>query len=124
MILAELVLSEGEHHLHEQTVFFVSTDNFGASSTTDNFSAIGQEIDELAGFEAVVIDPPRAGAEAQTAEIAKARVPNVAFVSCNPTTFARDARILTNAGYKLDWIDVVDQFRWATHVELVARFAT
>ena len=79
--------------------------------------------DELARFEAVVIDPPRAGAEAQTAEIAKAGVARVAFVSCNPTSFARDARILTNAGYTLDWIDVIDQFRWATHVELVARFA-
>lgn len=78
--------------------------------------------DELARFGAVVIDPPRAGAEAQTMQIAKAKPARIAFVSCNPVTFARDARILTDAGYRLDWIDVVDQFRWATHVELAAQF--
>lgn len=78
--------------------------------------------DELARFAAVVIDPPRAGAEAQTRAIAEAKVDRVAFVSCSPTTFARDARILTDAGYRMDWIDVIDQFRWATHVELVASF--
>jgi 23S rRNA (uracil1939-C5)-methyltransferase len=76
---------------------------------------------ELARFEAVVIDPPRAGAEAQTAEIARARVPVVAMVSCNPVSFARDARILADAGYRLDFVQPVDQFRWSAHVELVAR---
>ncbi len=78
--------------------------------------------DELVRFDGVVIDPPRAGAEAQTTEIARAKPRRVAFVSCNPTSFARDAKILAEAGYGLDWIDVVDQFRWATHVELVAQF--
>ncbi|MFN3644900.1 MAG: class I SAM-dependent RNA methyltransferase [Gemmobacter sp.] len=73
--------------------------------------------------EAVVIDPPRAGAEAQVAEIARARVPVVAMVSCNPVTFARDARALVAAGYRLGTVQVVDQFRWSTHVELAARFA-
>ncbi len=76
--------------------------------------------DELATFDAVVIDPPRAGAEAQTHEIAKARVPRIAAISCNPVTFARDAAILTNAGYMLDWVQPVDQFRWSPHVELAA----
>ena len=79
-------------------------------------------LDELTGFDAVVVDPPRAGAEALMSEIAASRVPVVAAVSCNPTTFARDARLLIDAGYKLEWIDVVDQFRWATHVELAACF--
>lgn len=79
-------------------------------------------LDEFKGVDAVVIDPPRAGAEAQTQVLAKAGVPTIAFVSCNPTTFARDARTLTDAGYKMEWIDVVDQFRWATHVELVTCF--
>lgn len=79
--------------------------------------------DELAKFDAVVIDPPRAGAEAQTHEIAKAQVPVVAAVSCNPVTFARDAAILTQAGYALDWVQPVDQFRWSPHVELAARFS-
>jgi len=78
--------------------------------------------DELARFDAVVIDPPRAGAEAQMAEIARAQVPVIAAVSCNPTTFARDAAILVAAGYTLDWIQPVDQFRWSPHVELAARF--
>lgn len=81
------------------------------------------EPDEFKGVEAVVIDPPRAGAEAQTAALAKARVPLIASVSCNPVTFARDARILVAAGYRLDWVQVVDQFRWSSHVELVARFS-
>lgn len=78
---------------------------------------------EFAGFEAVVIDPPRAGAEAQTVTLARARVPVIAAVSCNPVTFARDAKMLLAAGYTLDWVQVVDQFRWSAHVELAARFS-
>jgi 23S rRNA (uracil1939-C5)-methyltransferase len=81
------------------------------------------EPDEFKGFDAVVIDPPRAGAEAQTATLARSRIPVIAAVSCNPVTFARDARMLTEAGYVLDWVQAVDQFRWAAHVELVARFS-
>jgi 23S rRNA (uracil1939-C5)-methyltransferase len=76
--------------------------------------------DELARFDAVVIDPPRAGAAAQMAEIAQAAIPRIAHVSCNPTTFARDTATLIRAGYVLDWVQVVDQFRWSTHVEVVA----
>lgn len=79
--------------------------------------------EDLRGFEAVVIDPPRAGAEAQTRELAKAQPPVIAFVSCNPVTFARDAKVLIAAGYRLEWVQVVDQFRWSAHVELAARFA-
>ncbi len=79
--------------------------------------------EELADFDAVVIDPPRAGAEAQVAQIAQSGVPIVAFVSCNPVTFARDAQMLTDAGYTLNWVQVVDQFRWSTHVELAASFS-
>lgn len=79
--------------------------------------------EELRRFEAVVIDPPRAGAEAQTHELARAGVTVIAAVSCNPVTFARDARILVQAGYRLDWLQVVDQFRWSAHVELAARFS-
>lgn len=81
------------------------------------------EPDELRGIDAVVIDPPRAGAEAQSHALAAAKVPVIAAISCNPATFARDARILVNAGYRLDWVQVVDQFRWSPHVELVARFS-
>lgn len=79
--------------------------------------------DELTRFDAIVIDPPRAGAEAQMAEIAKSGVARIASISCNPVTFARDSRILTEAGYRLDWLRVVDQFRWSTHIEVAARFS-
>ncbi len=75
---------------------------------------------DLARFDGIVIDPPRAGAEAQTAQIAKAQVPRIAMVSCNPVTFARDAAMLTAAGYRLNWVQPVDQFRWSPHVELAA----
>ena len=76
--------------------------------------------DELGRYDGAVIDPPRAGAEAQVAELARARVKRIAHVSCNPVSFARDCAALVEAGYRLDWVQVVDQFRWSTHVELVA----
>jgi len=79
--------------------------------------------DELKRAEAVVIDPPRAGAEAQCRELARAAVPVIAAVSCNPVTFARDAAILIAGGYRLDWLRVIDQFRFSAHVELAARFS-
>ena len=81
------------------------------------------EDDEFKGVEAVVIDPPRAGAEAQMAVLARSKVPVIASVSCNPVSFARDAKVLIAGGYHLDWVQVVDQFRWSAHVELVARFS-
>jgi 23S rRNA (uracil1939-C5)-methyltransferase len=76
---------------------------------------------ELNGFDAVVFDPPRQGAQAQAREIAASRVPVIAAVSCNPGTFARDMRLLTDGGYRLAGVTPVDQFRYAAHVELVAR---
>ena len=78
--------------------------------------------DEFRKTDAVVIDPPRAGAAAQIAELAKSHVPTVAHVSCNPQTFARDAHSLVNAGFTLDWVQPVDQFRWSPHIELVGAF--
>ena len=78
--------------------------------------------DEFKKVDAIVIDPPRAGAASQVAEIAKTNVARIAFVSCNPSTFARDASILCNSGYSLDWVQVIDQFLWNPHVELVAKF--
>lgn len=80
------------------------------------------EPDEFKGFDAVVIDPPRAGAEAQTRTLAKSDIPTVAMVSCNPVTFARDAATLSTAGFNLNWVQVVDQFRWSPHVEIAASF--
>jgi 23S rRNA (uracil1939-C5)-methyltransferase len=78
---------------------------------------------ELAKFEAVVLDPPRAGAFEQVTQIAASTVPRVAYVSCNPATFARDAKLLVDGGYRLDWVRPVGQFRWSTHVELAACFS-
>ncbi|MBB3910624.1 23S rRNA (uracil1939-C5)-methyltransferase [Sphingomonas desiccabilis] len=76
---------------------------------------------ELDRFAAVVIDPPRAGAREQAAAIAASKVPVVAYVSCNPSSFARDVKTMCESGYRLDWVQPVGQFRWSTHVELVAR---
>ena len=77
---------------------------------------------ELERHDAVVFDPPRQGAEAQARALAAARVPVIVGVSCNPATFARDAKILVAGGYRLVRVTPVDQFRYAAHVELVARF--
>ncbi len=79
--------------------------------------------DELQQFDAVVIDPPRAGAAAQISEMVKAKIPRISYVSCNPASFARDAKTLISGGYGMDQIRVVDQFRWSTHIETVAGFA-
>jgi 23S rRNA (uracil1939-C5)-methyltransferase len=78
--------------------------------------------DELAGFDAVVFDPPRAGAATQCAALAGARVRRIVAVSCNPASFARDARTLIDGGYRLTDLKPIDQFVWSPHVELVARF--
>jgi len=77
---------------------------------------------ELAPFDGVILDPPRAGAEEQVRALAASMVRRIAYVSCNPATFARDAKTLVEAGYKLAWIRPVGQFRWSTHVELAADF--
>lgn len=76
--------------------------------------------DELSAFDAIVIDPPRAGAEAQARHIAASRVPLIASVSCDPVSFAKDARILADSGYVIRDLQVVDQFRFSAHVEIVA----
>ena len=78
------------------------------------------EPDELR-YAAAVIDPPRAGAERQVRALADSAVSRIAMVSCNPVTFGRDAALLVQAGFVLDWVQVVDQFRWSAHVEVVAR---
>lgn len=77
---------------------------------------------ELDRFEAVVLDPPRAGAEAQAGELAASSVPRIAYVSCNPASFARDAKLLVAGGYRIARVTPVGQFRWSTHVELAAAF--
>ncbi|HLZ65345.1 MAG TPA: class I SAM-dependent RNA methyltransferase [Aliidongia sp.] len=78
--------------------------------------------DEANRYDAIVFDPPRAGAQEQVRTLASSRTPLLVGVSCNPATFARDARILVDGGYRLDSVRVVDQFTWSHHVELVAAF--
>jgi len=79
---------------------------------------------ELKAFDAAVLDPPRAGALAQARQLAKSGVRRIAYVSCDAASFARDARVLLDGGYRLDWIVGVDQFLWSAHVELAAAFST
>ncbi len=78
---------------------------------------------EFKHFGAVILDPPRAGAEDQVAQLAASDTPVIAYVSCNPASFARDAKLLVEGGYTLDWVQPVGQFRWSTHVELAGRFS-
>ncbi|WP_341367726.1 class I SAM-dependent RNA methyltransferase [Yoonia sp. BS5-3] len=80
------------------------------------------EPDELGYFDTAVIDPPRAGAEAQIDTLCRSDIGTIAMVSCNPVTFARDAKSLVDAGFDMGWVQTVDQFRWSAHVELVAAF--
>ena len=76
--------------------------------------------DELTSFDAVVFDPPRQGGEAQARALAASALPTIVAVSCNPATFARDARVLAEGGYRLARVTPVDQFLYSTHVEVVA----
>ena len=77
---------------------------------------------ELSAYDAVVLDPPRAGAESQAHQLARSRVPVIAYVSCDAASFARDAAILTGGGYRIGPVTPIDQFLWSSHIELVAEF--
>ncbi len=77
---------------------------------------------ELNRYDAVTLDPPRAGAQAQAAELARSKVPRIAYVSCDAQSFARDAAILVGGGYRLGRVIPVDQFLWSSHIELVGSF--
>jgi 23S rRNA (uracil1939-C5)-methyltransferase len=77
---------------------------------------------ELRDYDTVVFDPPRQGAQAQATQLAASKIPVVVAISCNVTTFARDAKILIDGGYKIEGVTPVDQFRHTPHVELVAKF--
>ena len=78
--------------------------------------------DELSAFDGIVLDPPRAGARAQVEQLAQSSVPRIAYVSCNPSSWARDGALLIAAGYELAEVRPVGQFRWSTHVELASLF--
>ena len=97
---------------------------FGGKITTDLRDLLKRPLvaDELKKFDAVVFDPPRAGASSQAGRITAARIPLVVAVSCNPTTFARDAKLLIDGGYALEKVVPVDQFLWTPHLEVFAVF--
>jgi 23S rRNA (uracil1939-C5)-methyltransferase len=78
---------------------------------------------EIDGFDAVLLDPPRAGAAAQSGELARAKGSRVVYASCDPGSFARDARTLQDGGYRLEKLLPIDQFLWSPHVELIALLA-
>ena len=78
--------------------------------------------DELGRFDAVLLDPPRAGAREQVARIGQSAVARVVYISCNPASWAKDARVLVDAGFRLVELRPVGQFRWSTHVELASLF--
>ena len=78
---------------------------------------------ELEPFDAIILDPPRAGSAEQIAALAGSTVRRIAYVSCNPATFGRDAKTLADGGHALEWVQPVGQFRWSTHVELAACFS-
>lgn len=78
---------------------------------------------ELKRFDGVILDPPRAGAAEQVDRLAGSAVRRIAYVSCNPATFVRDAMALVDGGYALQWVEPVGQFRWSTHIELAACFS-
>lgn len=80
------------------------------------------EAHELEGYGLAVFDPPRAGAKEQTVRLAQSQIPTIVAVSCNPSTFARDARLLVDGGYELVEVWPVDQFLWSPHIELAALF--
>ena len=101
-----------------------------ALMTTRRVSAVHRDLyrrpydpAELGAHDAVILDPPRAGAVEQVKHLAASTVPRIAYVSCNPSSFARDAETLVAGGYRLDWVKPVGQFRWSTHVELAAAFS-
>ncbi|HEX4078518.1 MAG TPA: hypothetical protein VHX61_06555 [Rhizomicrobium sp.] len=77
---------------------------------------------ELDRFDGIVLDPPRAGAFAQARTAAASKVARIAYVSCNPESFARDARVLVEGGHRIEWVVAVDQFLWSAHIELAALF--
>ncbi len=77
---------------------------------------------DLKAFDAIVLDPPRAGAAAQVAELATSSVKKIVYASCDPGSFARDARVLQDGGYRLEKLMPIDQFLWSSHVELIALF--
>ena len=116
---------EGDEHLVEslQGAVNASAGRLRVAVTKRDLDRRPLTPDELRRIEVAIFDPPRAGARAQAEMLASSDVERAVAVSCNPATFARDARILVESGFVLEWIQPVDQFLWSPHLELVAAFS-
>ena len=90
---------------------------------TRNLFQAPMTAEQLSHADLIILDPPRSGAKDQIDTIAKSGVPKIAYVSCNPSSFAKEAAELISAGYRLDWCQPIDQFYLASHVELIAQFS-
>jgi 23S rRNA (uracil1939-C5)-methyltransferase len=95
----------------------------GVPASARNLFTDPVEGGELKGYDTVILDPPRAGAMAQARKLARSDVPRIIYVSCNPVTFAKDARVLIDGGYHLNRVQPVDQFVWSAHLEVVGIFS-
>jgi len=121
----------GRVHAFESDAVMVAALNIAAKRANLGQKVIAETRDlerrplaatDLDKFDAVVFDPPRPGAKRQAEEIARSKVPTVVAVSCNPASFARDARILVDGGYQIESVAPLDQFLWSPHVEVIAVF--
>jgi 23S rRNA (uracil1939-C5)-methyltransferase len=103
----------------------VDAAGFGGRLTTQQRDLFDLPLlpDELTKVTAVILDPPRSGAIAQCQQIAKSHITTIAMAACNPASFARDAACLTAAGFRLDWVQPIDQFKQSNHLELVGAFS-
>jgi 23S rRNA (uracil1939-C5)-methyltransferase len=115
---------EGSKHLSDALAAAVRRARRAGTLTVETRDLARRPLlaEELEDFDAVVFDPPRDGAAAQAAQIARSAVRKVVGVSCNPATFARDARILVDGGFRLVRVTPIDQFLWSPHLELVGQF--
>lgn len=122
-------LSAAGHKVHAVEGFTPALDALNAAMPGKAITAEKRDLardplmaKELKGFDAVVLDPPRLGANDQAKMLARSEVPLVVYVSCSPVSFAKDAAVLTGGGYRLESVNVVDQFLWSPHAELVGVF--
>ncbi len=131
-ILRDLVVKyvDGAKHVAD---LFCGLGNFTFATNATGFDIVGNGIkrdlfkkpltaQNLNQYDAVIMDPPRAGAEKQSKELAKSNIKRIVYVSCNPTTFVRDKKILENVGYKMNVAIPVDQFIGSTHWEIFSVF--
>ena len=118
----QVVMYEGNRAMAEAASRAAGTTGRNVAAESRDLARRPLAPGELNRFDAAIFDPPRAGARALAEALAASQVPLVAAVSCNPATFARDARILVEGGYRLEALTPIDQFLWSRHVELVALF--